>query len=49
VIENKNGKDIYIVHYNSFVFGTNFSKMIIIREKEEEQEDPAESDSKIPL
>ena len=27
-------RECYIVHDNGFVFGTNFSKMIIIRERE---------------
>ena len=35
IIENKIGKDIYMVHYNGFVFGANFSKMIVIRKREQ--------------
>lgn len=34
IVENGLGKDIYIVHYNGFLFGANYSKMIIIRERE---------------
>jgi len=35
VIENENPcKECYLVHYNGFVFGANFAKMIIIRERE---------------
>jgi hypothetical protein len=34
VVERADGKDIYIVHYNGFAFGTNLSKMIVIRERE---------------
>jgi hypothetical protein len=35
IIESeKAGRDLYIVHYNGFVFGANYAKMIIIRERE---------------
>jgi hypothetical protein len=34
IIENEIGKDIYMVHYNGFVFGSNYLNMIIIRERE---------------
>lgn len=40
-------REIYLVHYNGFVFGANFAKMIIIREreaKEEEKESESSSD-----
>jgi len=29
--------DVYLVHYNGFVFGANYAKMIIIREREVEK------------
>ena len=34
IIEHELGKDIYVVHYNGFVFGANYPKMIVIRERE---------------
>ena len=37
-------KEIYLVHYNGFVFGANFSKIIIIREREANKEVTDESD-----
>ena len=39
IIEDTNGKDIYMVHYNGFVFGTNYPKLIVIREKEPEKQE----------
>lgn len=34
IVEHELGKDIYVVHYNGFVFGANYPKMIVIRERE---------------
>jgi len=39
IVQNDGGRDVYIVHYNGFVFGANYPKMIIIREREVEQQD----------
>lgn len=35
-------KEIYLVHYNGLVFGANFSKIIIIREREAKKDDNSE-------
>jgi hypothetical protein len=52
IIENdKAPKECYLVHYNGLVFGANFAKMIIIREREvqlsqlDEEEDSSKSSS----
>ena len=37
-------KEIYLVHYNGFVFGCNFSKIIIIREREAKKENESEDE-----
>lgn len=34
IIQKDQGRDVYIVHYNGFIFGANYPKMIIIRERE---------------
>lgn len=53
IVENGLGKDIYIVHYNGFLFGANYPKMIIIREREvsairsENDSDKEEKDIKV--
>ena len=38
-------KEIYLVHYNGFVFGANFSKIIIIREREAKKDDISDESS----
>ena len=38
-------KEIYLVHYNGFVFGTNCARMITIREREPDEEEAEESAS----
>ena len=38
-------KEIYLVHYNGFVFGANFSKIIIIREREAKKDQESSSSS----
>ena len=38
-------KEIYLVHYNGFVFGANFSKIIIIREREANKDNDSPSSS----
>jgi len=46
IIENdKATKECYLVHYNGLVFGANFAKMIIIREREVQQSQQDEEDS----
>jgi len=35
-------KEIYLVHYNGFVFGANFSKIIIIREREAKKDNESD-------
>jgi hypothetical protein len=38
IISNERAtKECYLVHYNGVVFGANFAKMIIIREREVQQ------------
>jgi hypothetical protein len=40
VVQNDRApKEVYLVHYNGVVFGANFAKMIIIREREVEHVD----------
>lgn len=46
IIENdKAPKECYLVHYNGLVFGANFAKMIIIREREVQLSQLEEDDS----
>ena len=40
-------KEIYLVHYNGFVFGANFSKIIIIREREAKKDDEDDEQSEL--
>jgi hypothetical protein len=33
-VDRNKKREVYLVHYNGFVFGANYAKMIIIRERE---------------